>query len=66
MDFGYGRIDILDRVVVILTKLLKIEKVTEQFSSYMNCSYGTTPRTEPIPWARLQGPTALFYTPLTR
>ena len=33
--------------------LKKIEKVTEQFSSYMNCSYGTRSPTEPIPRARL-------------
>ena len=36
-------------LVGILKK--KLEKVTEQFSSYMNCSYETTitTRTEPIP-----------------
>ena len=46
-------------IVVILTKLLKkLEKVTEQFSSYMNSSSKTTIRTTPtrtehIPKAQL-------------
>ena len=33
--------------------LKKIEKLNEQFSSHMNCSYWTTIRTDPIPRDRL-------------